>query len=207
MSNRERILVASLRLFNDRGSHAVSTNHIAVEAGVSVGNLYYHFKSKEEIILELFERLDGAWRTRLVVEGGRGVGWEDLRRLIEEHFSIVWEFRFFYREQVALRQNDARLTRRWNAANRRGRADMAVLLGAHLSSLGCERPGAAEIDRLTDACWLIADFWLVHQEMRCGPVQRRDLSHGAELFASIVRPLIAAIVPCPVPDGGTRDCE
>lgn len=193
MSNRSRILIAALRLFNDRGSHAVSTNHIARAAGISVGNLYYHFTSKEEIIRELFEQLDAAWKARLNVPDPPRVRWEDLLALISEHFAIVWDYRFFYREQMALRQNDANLTRRWNAANRRGRNDMAALLSAHFATLDCTQPATKDIDRLTDACWLIADFWLVHQEMRAGPVHRRDLDQGVDLFTSIIQPLFSAL--------------
>jgi AcrR family transcriptional regulator len=205
VSNRDRILSTSLRLFNERGSHSISTNYIAGECDISVGNLYYHFKGKEEIVLELFDRLDEAWKTRLNVPDPSAVGWTDLRGLIAEHFAIVWEFRFFYREQIALRQNDPALTRRWNAANRRGRADMAALLTAHLRHAGVDQVSAADVDRLTDACWLIADFWLVHHEMRAGPVHRRDLDSGADLFASIMQPLIASLSARPSTEGAPRD--
>ena len=61
MSNRQRIIDAALMLFNDQGTGAVSTNHIADAAGISPGNLYYHFRNKEEIIRVLFERLFAAW--------------------------------------------------------------------------------------------------------------------------------------------------
>ncbi len=40
---RGRILDAALRLFNQRGTAAVSTNHLAAAAGLSPGNLFYHF--------------------------------------------------------------------------------------------------------------------------------------------------------------------
>ena len=56
MPNRERILDAALALFNDSGTARISTNHIAAAAGISPGNLYYHFQNKEEIIRALFER-------------------------------------------------------------------------------------------------------------------------------------------------------
>src|SRR6266567_9459354 len=62
---RDRILEAALRLFNERGTAAVSTNHIAAEAGISPGNLYYHFADKQEIIRALHERYaaanEGLW--------------------------------------------------------------------------------------------------------------------------------------------------
>ncbi len=193
MSNREVLLDVALRLFNTRGTRAITTNHLASEAGVSVGNLYYHFNNKEAVIRGLFQRLDHAWSTRLSVPDPRRVTWNHLRVLIHEHFAIVWEFRFFYREQIALRQKDPTLTRQWNVANRRGRADMGALLAGHFAALGCRQPARADVQRLTDACWLIADYWLVHREMRSGPVHFKDLEEGVELFASVMQPLIASV--------------
>ena len=56
-ATRERILNAALSLFNESGTATVSTNHIAVASRLSVGNLYYHFKNKDEIIRALYERI------------------------------------------------------------------------------------------------------------------------------------------------------
>ena len=54
-NRRGDILKAALSLFNERGSAAVSTNHIATELGISAGNLYWHFRYKEAIIRALWE--------------------------------------------------------------------------------------------------------------------------------------------------------
>ena len=53
MDVRTEILQVSLKLFNEFGSENISTNEIAKKTDISTGTLYYYFKNKEEIIVEL----------------------------------------------------------------------------------------------------------------------------------------------------------
>ena len=55
---RDRIVEASLELFNAQGERSVTTNHIAAHLGMSPGNLYYHFRNKQAIIAELFAQYE-----------------------------------------------------------------------------------------------------------------------------------------------------
>jgi AcrR family transcriptional regulator len=53
---RAAIVEAALRLFREDGYDAATMRAIAREAGVSTGNAYYYFGSKEELIQEFYLR-------------------------------------------------------------------------------------------------------------------------------------------------------
>src|SRR2546429_8931361 len=61
MKTKERIVETAIRLFNEQGTGAISTNHIAEALSMSPGNLYYHFRNKEEIIRAILERMITQW--------------------------------------------------------------------------------------------------------------------------------------------------
>ena len=51
----ERILEVALDLCNRFGMTNVSTTQISSEMGISPGNLYYHYASKDDLINTLFD--------------------------------------------------------------------------------------------------------------------------------------------------------
>jgi AcrR family transcriptional regulator len=53
---RAAITEAALALFRDRGYEATTMRAVAERAGVSTGNAYYYFGSKEELIQEFYTR-------------------------------------------------------------------------------------------------------------------------------------------------------
>lgn len=57
LSTKQRILNASVKLFNEYGVDAVRLQQIAEEIGISVGNLAYHYKSKDAIIESVYEQV------------------------------------------------------------------------------------------------------------------------------------------------------
>jgi AcrR family transcriptional regulator len=57
---RALIVETALRLFREHGYEATTMRAIAKEAGVSVGNAYYYFGSKEELIQAYYDELQEA---------------------------------------------------------------------------------------------------------------------------------------------------
>ena len=57
---KSEILDVAERLFRTKGFDGTSTTDILNEIGIARGTLYYHFKSKEDILDALIERMTGS---------------------------------------------------------------------------------------------------------------------------------------------------
>jgi AcrR family transcriptional regulator len=64
--SRERILNAAVRLFARRGFGGTTVRAIAEEAGVALGMLYAHFKSKEAVLFALMQ--DSVFDVNLTID-------------------------------------------------------------------------------------------------------------------------------------------
>lgn len=65
-NRRKDLLDAAIRLFGQRGYHATTIDNITEEAGVTRGALYWHFKSKSDLLEAVFESLRAFFLERLI---------------------------------------------------------------------------------------------------------------------------------------------
>lgn len=117
MKTKERILLGSLELFNQNAATEVTTNDIARALNMSPGNLYFHYKNKEQIIRELFKRL--AHETILIWKPQTKLAKKNekiqLVDFIDKNLELYWKYRFFHRELYTLRKKDPELSKLWRA--------------------------------------------------------------------------------------------
>jgi AcrR family transcriptional regulator len=191
MSNRERVLEAALTLFNEQGTGAVSTNHIAEAAGISPGNLYYHYRNKEEIIRALFEQLFAAWDEAFQLPTDQAPSMTDFDTMIAANYQLIWEYRFAYREQAALLRNDSELHDRYLAVRQRGYEGFAALIEAFAAAGVLSQPtDSQELEIVTELCWIVSEQWPVNLEMSGRPFDKDGIMQGAALMRWILNPLL-----------------
>lgn len=106
LKTKDRILQVSLQLFNERGERTVTTNHLAAELGISPGNLYYHFRNKQEIIRELMDQYQQETLDMLALPEDRAVNANDKIRYFQVLSSQLWQYRFLHRDVYHLIENN-----------------------------------------------------------------------------------------------------
>lgn len=193
MKTRDRILSAALDLFNEKGTSAVSTNHIAEASEMSPGNLYYHFGNKEEIIRALFEQWAAAASLAFSLPADRAPTLADLKGLVRRNFSLLWDYRFMYRELIALLQRDEALRRRWLEIRPQQVAGFHELVDVFVAVGVMRAPeDPAVVGRLADLVWLISEFWLASLEVSGKPVNARQMERGIDLMLQVLNPYIVS---------------
>ncbi|MFT6430617.1 MAG: AcrR family transcriptional regulator [Halopseudomonas sp.] len=159
MKTRDRILKTSLQLFNELGERSVTTNHIAVHMGMSPGNLYYHFRNKQQIIAELFTGYEQQVNAYLSVPEGRPLEITDKAHYLESIFRGLWEYRFLHRDLEHLLNSDPDLAQRYRLFSQRcvqsGQAIYQGLVDADILCRQRTEPQAMAINS-----WLLMTGWV-----------------------------------------------
>lgn len=183
-NTKELILVTSLALFNELGEPNVTTNHIADEADISPGNLYYHFRSKDDIVIQLFKRFLAGLQPLIEVPQDSALEAEDLWFQLHLSFEIKGRFRFLYRNLSDLTARIPNLDHAMRGLLMRERQAAFQMIS------GLELKGALEINTqekelLVDTILLVITYWIPFASI----FERHSLADGTAQIKAIARVL------------------
>jgi len=189
---RERILETALALFNLHGEPSVTTAHIADEMNISPGNLYYHFRNKDEIIGELYAAYEAGVVPLFTAPPDRAAGVEDLWLMLHLLFERMWTYRFLFRDLDELTSRNRRLSSRFTDLVRRGESTV-VELSAGMVAAGTMRATSREIAALARNVALVSTYWLSFQRLESpasNEAQAVRLDHAAYQVMALVAPFM-----------------
>ncbi len=162
---KQRILDASLALFNAQGEPNITTNHIADDLEISPGNLYYHFRNKDDIIEQIFVRFEERMDAALAAPADRLPGLEDIWLQLHLVFECISEYRFLYRDIVDILSRNRMLRLRFARILKRASASASAVMRGMVRS-GAMRASAAEIEATATNILVIATFWMNYASVR-----------------------------------------
>ena len=193
LTTRERILEASLRLFNEKSFAATALTDIAKEVGIAKGNLTYYFSTKKDLALELEQRA----RVQALDRRSRGARDNPFVDAYVENIwfglSDWWLYRFLYRDHTQYQEKAT-----GPQPNQPMNADIEKI---HASLLKMKQNGmirtgfVPDLRVLARTLFMVTRFWMDHLRETEGHVefaaedQRRGLEHH---FAVLLPNLTAA---------------
>lgn len=189
---QSRILASALTLFNEHGSAAISTNRIAMHCGISKGNLHYHFRNRQEIVLSLFQQ----------AVNEMNAGWyhdhlaptlEHMAEMFVRQLQLIAKYRFFYREIADLLRQDELLRQRYSE----NRARRLVEIERFFRSLGdhglMQVPqDARRLRSIIDVTWIVSENWLNYLDYDDREMNVASIIAGYYEILEVLRPYLCA---------------
>lgn len=151
---RERLVETALRLFRTDGFHGTTMRRIATETGVSLGNAYYYFDSKDDLVHELYLRVQREHRERalpLLREGAPLA--VNLRVVLHTGLDAMSGYHEFGSSFIQVALPASSRTSPFSEQSSDAR-DQATSLLAHAVAVSQGRPPKALADRLPTLLWL-----------------------------------------------------
>lgn len=158
VKTRDRILNTSLALFNAVGEPNVTTLLISDELEISPGNLYYHFKSKGEIVAELFDQFEAEMQDLLSVPEDADITLDQISIFLHLLFEAVARYRFLYQDLVnVLSRYDVLQGRFRKILARKKQAFQTICESLHRQQVA--QLAGSEIDALCEQLTLTTCYW------------------------------------------------
>lgn len=158
IKTRDRILDASLMLFNGVGEPNVTTLLISDELEISPGNLYYHFKSKGDIVGELFDRYEDEMIDLLAVPEDVEISLDQQSFFLHLLFETVARYRFLYQDLVNVLSRYDQLQNRFKRILKKKTAAFATICSS-LQRQGMMEISDSQLSSLCEQLTLTACYW------------------------------------------------
>ncbi len=194
MKTKDKIIATAIDLFNIHGTKAISTNHIAKEMGISPGNLYYHFRSKNDIIRSISDNFSNELGSVLKIQLDTIADFSsNLTSLFNRFFKIQQSYQFLFLEGVHLTRKDIRLLDNYTKLRSLIKKGYHELLSNLVKIKIMKRQSLNIIDDLLDAQWIIMWYWINHTIMDRNTYDDFQIQKGIKLSFSIIKPYLTLI--------------
>lgn len=188
----DRIVEQSLALFNEHGERNITTNHIASHLGISPGNLYYHFRNKEEIVYQIFLLYRRFIIERLAVPQDRSMDVGDLVNYLDTAFEAMWRFRFMFYDLPGLMARNPQLQAEYHQFVN---SELKTILESHFREfirLGLLKMALEDIEPVSINIWLVVKFWFAFEQTARpkAPITEASGHRGVRQVLALLKPYV-----------------
>lgn len=190
MSNtKQKILLKSLELFNDCGISNVSLRTVADEVGISVGNLQYHFKKREDIIealyFQLVEKIDS-----IFVKSSNEI-LKSFLNFSVEIFTVLYEYRFFLLDFVTITRRNEKIKNHYSELSKRREREFLQTLDVLIKNgLFREELLKNEYLSLYKRIEVISNFWFSSNLIQSNVLTKDSIEEYSLLISQSIYPYL-----------------
>ncbi len=164
MSLKEKVIKEAVRLYNRKGISRVSMKELSDSLGISPGNLTYHYKTKGDLLLAIYDIMHEEASGYLETSGF--ITLHHFEQAMSNYYEFNQRYKFFFNDVVYISREYPEVGKRYEASNlirfKQGRA----LLDYFVQS-GRMIPESDNVnyDQLVHVVWMTMAFWTAQSQI------------------------------------------
>lgn len=193
MGTKEYILGRTVFLFNQQGEASTSLRQIAAFSEMSDGNLRYHYKSKEELVLDLANWLIEDLDQAMTASSKHECTPEEVQDRFRTIFRIMYKYKFLFTESPLLLRKYKNFRKAIRELNNTRKAFILQffeefrekgIFNKHLDN--------AFYNTLFEQMFIISDSWLKYIELEETAILEleKKVEHYIKLCLKLLRPAL-----------------
>lgn len=175
---KEKIISASIDLFNEQGFVNVRLQNIADALKISVGNLAYHFKNKEAIVATAYDKI-GEELSEILSTYRISPNLSDLDHQLDAYYHFIRKYPFYFIDILEIKRNHPHLHEE--------RKDFIFKMKVQFEKrieynkargVFCDKMDALEASQIADNICATITFWHTCQVIKNEPENIRDFKRA-----------------------------
>lgn len=184
---RENILEKSNSVLKIKGIHKTTMRDIARELDVSDGHVRYYFRTKEDLLVELFNKMNQEILALSVISKNLR---EDFSHNLQQSFRIMTAYDFFFLESVQALKLFPELFKAYADLFQQRRIFFREFF-RELKKKGIFRPEVSDqqLDFLYEQFFIFSDSWMrLHYLQHTEAICEKDILYYSELCLQLFYP-------------------
>ena len=189
---RKKILEKAREVFNSKGIQQATIRDIAAELSLSDGHVRYYFKTKETLLLAVFDQMNEEilkWRTRIAPHDSV---LENLRVSLENTYATMYEYSFFFFESLHSLKQFPLLFESYSKLIAERKLLLKEVFG-ELRQCQIFKPEITDeaLNTLFEQFFILSDGWIRFQYLQGGTFLPKDFAHYSAITLQLFNPYLS----------------
>ncbi|WP_425637842.1 TetR/AcrR family transcriptional regulator [Algoriphagus yeomjeoni] len=165
IKTKDKILLSAIEKYNEVGVQSITSRHIANEIGISHGNLDYHYKTKEDIILAIYDKMRSEMSDYFISRKENSSSVEHVHLLLIQLEEFQYRYRFMNLDVLEISRAYPRISDLLKKTSEYRKQQMNVLFQEFIDDEFMCNIETEVYENIQHILRIIITFWLSQREV------------------------------------------
>ncbi|MBN7809954.1 TetR/AcrR family transcriptional regulator [Algoriphagus sp. H41] len=189
IKTKDKILSVAIRMFNESGIQGVTSRHIAAEMGISHGNLDYHYHTKEDLLLAIYDKMRAEASEAYTIRESNISSLMHFQRMVAGLEEFQYRYRFFNLDVLEISRSFPEVNKKIQETLILRKQQAQQLFEEFLKDGYVSFPDEDVMERIQHTIRIVITFWLSQLEV-ISPYKFRQKGEMVRLVWNTILPYL-----------------